>query len=173
LITEVQNFYTLYDATIVNGLRNVLELPSGTLATLTQNSLDDNSPLGVYSKSWLKFTQNELYLPEEVITHATSNKTDYRAKRKFETTNNSLVFDIYPSPANSYITVEMVELMDDAPIQIALVNTAGVEVLRSTKSRAAGQSQNLQTHNLASGQYFVLIYQNNELIQKQAIEVIH
>jgi hypothetical protein len=32
---------------------------------------------------------------------------------------------------------------------------------------------NLPTQNLASGQYFVLIYQGEQIVQKQAIEIIH
>jgi len=32
---------------------------------------------------------------------------------------------------------------------------------------------NLNTQELASGQYFVFIYQGNKVIQKQAIEVVH
>jgi len=56
-------------------------------------------------------------------------------------------------------------------MRVSILNTSGIEVL--TRSASNTGLLNLPTQNLASGQYFVLIYQGEHIIQKQAIEIIH
>jgi hypothetical protein len=67
----------------------------------------------------------------------------------------------------------MVNLQREEQIRISIINTAGVELLNHTERMENGGVINLMTQDLASGQYFVLIYQGNEVLQKQSIEVIH
>ena len=80
---------------------------------------------------------------------------------------------IYPSPANSYITIEMVDLQSKEQIHISVINTVGVELLNHTGKIENGGIVNLMTQELATGHYFVLIYQGKTIVQKQAIEIIH
>jgi hypothetical protein len=171
IVSETQNFHTLYDATVVNGLKDIMNVPSSVLATLTHNSLNDDGPLGVYSKSWLKFTQNELYLPEEVITHTTANKTDHRSKREPRTLDNTWVFDIYPNPANEYITIALNTYEIKERLHIEIMNSTGKLVLEDFHH--SNGIINMNTENLPSGMYVIRISDGVEVIQNKVIEIIN
>ena len=54
-----------------------------------------------------------------------------------------------------------------------MVNTSGVEVLHHEEYLSQGSVVNLMTQDLAPGHYFVLIYHNDQVVQKLAFEIIH
>jgi hypothetical protein len=168
---ELKTYFDNFKTLMPNNGKAIYNPDGAQLATLEQMAADSDRIAGRMAQHQVLWAQGKTYWP--VIADEVSNKTekrDPRAKRE-ETPFN--VAKIYPSPAHSFITVEMMALQSDQPVRISMISTTGLEVISHNATLKNGGVVNLNTQELASGQYFVLIYQGNKVIQKQAIEVVH
>ncbi|MGB0805988.1 MAG: T9SS type A sorting domain-containing protein [Salibacteraceae bacterium] len=168
-VSEVQSFYSLYDGNLTGGLKNVMQLPQATLASLQQNSMQEDGALGVYSKGWLKFAQNELYLPEYVDYQPLANKTNQRNIFEPREVDEFIPVEIYPNPANDFVTVDVGEYETKEVLTVEIVNSAGSVVIQNRID--AGVSQ-INTSQLTTGVYVIRITDGKEMIQNQVLEII-
>ena len=169
-IGGVQNVYGLYDGARIGGMEQVWSPPVATQTSLTQQSIDQDTRGGIYARSWLKFTQNELYLPEEVVLEAPSYKTQKRNIFELRETNTEMLFDIYPNPANDFVTIAVDAYEVKEALHIEIINSIGNIVLE--KKNASTGVTNINTVSLPSGIYVVRISDGAYEVQKQILEII-
>jgi hypothetical protein len=126
---------------------------------------------GRMAKNYLMWINDETYWP--VLPEAPAGKKDYKDPRTPRVEVALKVMEMYPVPANSYVTLKMHHIDGEVPVHIQVINTTGQVMLTHRDQMQNGAVINLMTQNLATGSYFVLIYQNEVVIEKQALEVIH
>ena len=166
----IQNVYGLYDAERTGGLNNVWNPSVATQAALTQQSADPDTRGGIYAKGWLKFTQNELYLPEEVVFQPPANKRQQRNIFELRDTDTEVLFEIYPNPANDFVTIAMDAYEIKETLHIEILNSIGNIVLE--KKNVSTGITNINTVSLPSGIYVVRISDGSTEVQKQILEII-
>jgi hypothetical protein len=108
-----------------------------------------------------------------VLELPTANKKEIANPRTKRVVEEAPVVKIYPSPANSFITVELLQLTKSEDLRMSIINATGIEVFQSIYNTDDTSMFNIPTNNFATGHYFVLIYQGKTIVQKQAIEIIH
>ncbi len=168
---ELHAYYSNFISLLENNGQGIYNPSASQLATVQQMAADSNRKAGRMAQNQVLWAQNKTYWP--VIEDEPSNKRETKDPRAKRVETERTIVKMYPSPANSYITIEMVNIQSEEQIRISVINTAGVELLNHMERMENGGVINLMTQDLASGQYFVLIYQGNEVLQKQSIEVIH
>ena len=168
-INGVKNIYTLYDASLANAQKEVLELPASTKTTLEQLSINDNTREGIYAKSWLKFSQNELYLPELMEYSAPTNKTETHRIFKLREVTENTIFEVYPNPAHNVLSISTGEYEVKKQLQLKIVNSLGMVVIHQIITPGVS---NINTSTLPSGIYVLNVLDGEEEIQKQVVEII-
>ncbi|UTW66936.1 T9SS type A sorting domain-containing protein [bacterium SCSIO 12643] len=126
---------------------------------------------GRMAKNYLMWLNEETYWP--VLPDALAGKKAWRNPRAPRVETPQKTMEMYPVPANSYVTLKMQNIEAQTSVQIQVINTAGQVMLTHRDQVQNGMVINLMTQNLAPGSYFVLIYQNEVLFEKQPLEVIH
>lgn len=126
---------------------------------------------GRMAKNYLMWLNKETYWP--VLPDAPAGKKAWRNPRAPRVETPHKAMDMYPVPANSYVTLKMQNIEAEVSVQIQVINTTGQVMLTHRDLVQNGMVINLMTQNLAPGSYFVLIYQNEVLLEKQPLEVIH
>jgi hypothetical protein len=85
--------------------------------------------------------------------------------------DNTWVFDIYPNPANEYITIALNTYEIKERLHIEIMNSTGKLVLEDFHH--SNGIINMNTENLPSGMYVIRISDGVEVIQNKVIEIIN
>jgi hypothetical protein len=163
---------TYYDVWINLIQNDAVPTPSQSQkATLEQLATKKELKGGRMAQNYLMWLNEETYWP--ILPEAPAGKRDFKDPRAPRVEVSQKVMEMYPVPANSYVTLKMHHIDSEIPVHIQVINTNGQVMLTHHDQMENGAVINLMTQNLAPGSYFVLIYQNEVVIEKQALEVIH
>jgi hypothetical protein len=155
---------------------------NGTFMGWTVNELLDeaNSFIGgcgsMYSASQLNAA---LSMVNENFVDGTTNNgnldCDGKKEEKVLRTNSTDRLSIYPNPATSNITVDLVSMVD-GNVTIVMMDALG-RVLHNSNAMtlAAGDQRivNINVDALQNGSYFLTVYRNGEIMQVQRVVVSH
>jgi hypothetical protein len=170
MISGVEDVYYVYDQAGSNGKQELQELSATTETTLNNYSQESNTRKGVYAKSWLKFSQEELYLPEMVIYSPPAGKRAQQSIFELREVEEEVIFEIFPNPAQEYITVKSSAYTSENGVRIEIINSLGKVVLTNLKMNTESQNINLST--LPTGMYVIRILDGEHEVQKQMLEII-
>jgi hypothetical protein len=170
LKNDVGSLYAIYDDAYTNGDSGVMQLSVANETALEQLSLNDDTRAGVYAKGWLKYSRNELYLPEVVNYTPPAGKKEKRSIFELRKLDEQTIFNVYPNPANNYITIESANYEAKNGIRVEISNSVGQMVIR--ESYISQGSHNVDLSTLSTGIYLLQILDGKEVIQKQLIEVV-
>jgi photosystem II stability/assembly factor-like uncharacterized protein len=170
MIAGVEELYNLYDQTVSGGIQVIKELAPSTESALTTYSVNEDTRKGVYAKSWLKFSQDELYLPEMVTYNPPAGKKEKQSVFELRDVKEEVIFEIFPNPTRDYITINSGDYTSENIIRIEIINSIGNVVISNQKMN--NKRYNLNLGGLPSGMYLIRILDGNKEIQKQMLEVI-
>lgn len=170
MISGVEDLYYVYDQAVSGGKQQLQELSATTETTLDNYSQETDTRKGVYAKSWLKFSQEELYLPEMVTYNPPAGKRAQRSVFELREVQEEVIFEIFPNPAQEYITVQNAGYTSENVIRIEIINSQGKVVLTNKKMNTA--SQNINLGSLPTGMYVIRILDGEHEVQKQMLEII-
>ena len=123
----------------------------------------------IYAKAWLKFSKNELYLPEIVAYTPMSNKKESASIFKLREVKENAIFKVYPNPVKEVLTVAVETYEPTGILKVQLLNSLGTVVLQQ---RILVGITNINTSSLATGIYILRIMDGDKDVQKQTIEII-
>jgi len=170
MISGVEDLYYVYDQAVSGGKQQLKELSSITETTLDNYSQESDTRKGVYAKSWLKFSQEELYLPEMVTYTPPAGKRARQSVFELRDVEEEVIFEIFPNPAQEYITIQSAGYASENVIRIEIINSQGKVVL--TNQRMNTESQNINLGLLPTGMYVIRILDGEREVQKQMLEII-
>ena len=168
---ELNSYYTNYIAMLQTGMDSFKKPSSTQLANLQLLAADSTTKAGRMAQNLILFAEGKVFWP--TLQEESQNKKEATNPRKKRVVIPENVATVYPNPTSEYVTIRFTEINSDEPLLIKVITSTGTEVLTHSETLPNGGLINLMTKTLASGQYFVLIYQNNTLLQKQALEIIH
>lgn len=170
MISGVEDMYVAYDQTISGGKKQLYELSPATEATLSNYSQEIDTRKGVYAKSWLKFSKEELFLPDMVTYDPPSDKRLKQSIFELREIEEETIFEIFPNPAQDYITVQNSGYESENNIKIEIISSLGEVVL--TNFFLNRKSQNINLSQFSSGIYVIRILDGEHEVQKQILEII-
>ncbi len=139
--------------------------------TLQQMANDSDNYAGRLAQNQVLWAQGKIYWP--VIEEEPSFKKAAKNPRQLREVSSLPMLEVYPNPATNYVTLRGVNVNEEMEAVMHIINASGVVVRVKTGQLGPNQEVNIKTQDLASGHYFVLIYQNKQLLQKLAFEVLH
>ncbi|MGB1004220.1 MAG: T9SS type A sorting domain-containing protein, partial [Salibacteraceae bacterium] len=149
----------------------VYQPTSAQIGALQEMANDSDNYAGRMAQNQVLWAQGKTYWP--VIAEEPSYKKASKNPREPRAVESLPMVEVYPNPANDFITLRGVNVTDDLETVIQVINSSGLVVINKTENMSFNQVVSLKTQDLASGHYFVLIYQDNQLLQKLSFEVVH